>query len=57
MDATRNLFIVGISLFAGICLPEYFKAHPKDISFGIPWLDQLVIVFITNSLIITLGMK
>ena len=55
MEKTRNLFIVGISIFSGICLPEYFKAHPEDIHFGVPWLDQLVVVFITNSLIVTLG--
>lgn len=55
LDKTRNLFIVGISIFSGICLPEYFKAHPQDIHFGLPWLDQLVVVFITNSLIVTLG--
>ena len=55
MDTTRNLFIVGISIFSGICLPEYFKAHPQDVHFGVGWLDQLVVVLITNSLIVTLG--
>lgn len=75
MSATRNLFIVGISIFSGklfllhrslnlkiliafsfsgASLPEYFKSHSQDINFGIPWLDQLLIVLITNSLIVTL---
>ena len=34
MGSSRNMFIIGFSLFAGLSLPEWIKAHPGAIQTG-----------------------
>lgn len=34
MNSSRNLFVLGFSMFFGLTLPNYLDAHPKSIDTG-----------------------
>lgn len=34
MNSSRNLFVLGFSMFFGLTLPNYLDAHPKAINTG-----------------------
>lgn len=34
LNSSRNLFVLGFSMFFGLTLPAYLDAHPKSISTG-----------------------
>jgi nucleobase transporter 1/2 len=40
LNSARNLFILGLSFFMGLSVPEYFAAHPMSFSPG--WLADVV---------------
>lgn len=34
LNSSRNLFVLGFSMFFGLTLPAYLDAHPKSINIG-----------------------
>jgi nucleobase transporter 1/2 len=40
LNSARNLFILGLSFFMGLSVPEYFRAHPA--AFSPHWLAEVV---------------
>lgn len=34
LNSSRNLFVLGFSMFFGLTLPAYLDAHPKSINTG-----------------------
>jgi len=41
LNSARNLFVVGLALFLGLSVPEYFKATPAVIEAA-PWLADII---------------
>lgn len=35
LNSSRNLFVLGFSLFMGLCLPKWIQANPQIIQTGI----------------------
>lgn len=42
LNSSRNLFVLGFSLFMGLSLPEYFNAHPIVLGEGLQWLSDIL---------------
>jgi len=43
MNSSRNLFIVGVSLFTGIVVPPWVSAHPDSIELG-KWFHTFTVL-------------
>ncbi|XP_072204436.1 solute carrier family 23 member 1 isoform X1 [Excalfactoria chinensis] len=52
MNSSRNLFVLGFSMFFGLTLPNYLDAHPKAINTGVPELDQILTVLLTTEMFV-----
>ena len=49
LGSSRNVFIIGFSIFAGLSLPEWIKAHPGAIQTGEDYnMLSAYLHFITN---------
>ncbi|XP_067124994.1 solute carrier family 23 member 1-like [Centruroides vittatus] len=46
LNSPRNLFILGLSLFLGICIPKWIEANRGAINTGVPILDQIFTVLL-----------
>uniref|UniRef100_A0A8C4S7L3 Solute carrier family 23 member 1 n=1 Tax=Erpetoichthys calabaricus TaxID=27687 RepID=A0A8C4S7L3_ERPCA len=52
MNSSRNLFVLGFSMFFGLTVPNYLDAHPKAISTGVPEIDQILTVLLTTEMFV-----
>ncbi|NXP80501.1 S23A1 protein, partial [Ramphastos sulfuratus] len=52
MNSSRNLFVLGFSMFFGLTLPNYLDSHPGAISTGVPELDQILTVLLTTEMFV-----
>ncbi|XP_022696845.1 solute carrier family 23 member 1-like isoform X2 [Varroa jacobsoni] len=52
LNSSRNLFILGASLFLGLCIPSWVADHPKSIDLGNEVLTQLVRVLLSTSMFV-----
>ncbi|XP_023223250.1 solute carrier family 23 member 1-like isoform X2 [Centruroides sculpturatus] len=52
LNSTRNLFILGISLFLGICIPKWLQANPGAINTGVPTLDQIFTILLGTNMFV-----
>ncbi|XP_061858520.1 solute carrier family 23 member 1 [Colius striatus] len=52
MNSSRNLFVLGFSMFFGLTLPNYLDANPKAINTGVPELDQILMVLLTTEMFV-----
>ncbi|KAJ8047245.1 Solute carrier family 23 member 2 [Holothuria leucospilota] len=52
VSTSRNLFILGLSLFFGIGLPDYLTKNPDAINTGSTILDQVLTVVLGSSMLI-----
>ncbi|XP_073476858.1 solute carrier family 23 member 1 [Aquarana catesbeiana] len=52
MNSSRNLFVLGFSLFFGLVLPNYLDANPNCIETGLPELDQILTVLLTTEMFV-----
>ncbi|XP_065590517.1 solute carrier family 23 member 1 isoform X3 [Cyrtonyx montezumae] len=52
MNSSRNLFVLGFSMFFGLTLPNYLDAHPRAINTGVPELDQILTVLLTTEMFV-----
>jgi nucleobase transporter 1/2 len=48
MNSSRNLFIVGFSLFMGLSLPKYFQSNPIRIAGAQEFADVINTIFLTS---------
>ena len=42
LNSTRNLYILGFSLFCGFAIPNWIKQNPGAIDTGVDELDQVI---------------
>ncbi|KAK2827151.1 hypothetical protein Q7C36_018077 [Tachysurus vachellii] len=52
LNSSRNLFVLGFSMFSGLMLPNYLDAHPGSIKTGVPELDQILTVLLTTEMFV-----
>ncbi|XP_064455241.1 solute carrier family 23 member 2-like isoform X2 [Ornithodoros turicata] len=52
LNSSRNLFVLGSSLFLGLCVPKWVQAHPGVIATGSPELDQVINVLLSTSMFV-----
>uniref|UniRef100_A0A8C3XZA7 Solute carrier family 23 member 1 n=1 Tax=Catharus ustulatus TaxID=91951 RepID=A0A8C3XZA7_CATUS len=50
MNSSRNLFVLGFSMFFGLTLPNYLDSHPGAINTGS--LDQILTVLLTTEMFV-----
>ncbi|XP_063784322.1 solute carrier family 23 member 1 isoform X4 [Pseudophryne corroboree] len=52
MNSSRNLFVLGFSLFFGLVLPNFLDSHPNYIKTGLLELDQILTVLLTTEMFV-----
>ncbi|XP_069810350.1 solute carrier family 23 member 1 [Dendropsophus ebraccatus] len=52
MNSSRNLFVLGFSLFFGLVLPNFLDSNPDYIKTGLPELDQILTVLLTTEMFV-----
>ncbi|XP_073077869.1 solute carrier family 23 member 1 isoform X4 [Manis javanica] len=52
MNSSRNLFVLGFSMFFGLTLPNYLEANPGTINTGISEVDQILTVLLTTEMFV-----
>eukprot|EP00074_Homo_sapiens_P056691 XP_005272205.3 solute carrier family 23 member 1 isoform X1 [Homo sapiens] len=52
MNSSRNLFVLGFSMFFGLTLPNYLESNPGAINTGILEVDQILIVLLTTEMFV-----
>ncbi|XP_076352592.1 solute carrier family 23 member 1-like [Tachypleus tridentatus] len=52
LQSSRNILILGLSLFMGITIPKWFKGHPNTIDVGNDAANQLITVLLNTSVFI-----
>ncbi|GIX85058.1 hypothetical protein CEXT_789251 [Caerostris extrusa] len=52
LNSSRNLFILGISLFMGLCLPNWVQGNPEVIQTGYELLDQIIIILLCTNMLV-----
>ncbi|KAK3863640.1 hypothetical protein Pcinc_030603 [Petrolisthes cinctipes] len=52
LNSSRNLFVLGFSLFMGIAIPKYLGSNPGLINTGEPTVDQILTVLLQTSMFI-----
>ncbi|XP_050710919.1 solute carrier family 23 member 1-like isoform X2 [Eriocheir sinensis] len=50
LSSSRNLFILGFSIFFGISFPKWLEANPTAIQTGFALLDQTIVVLLQTSM-------
>ncbi|XP_076469674.1 solute carrier family 23 member 1-like [Babylonia areolata] len=52
LNSTRNLFILGVSVFLGICLPKWMALNPGAIDTGSQLADNVLTVLCSTSMFV-----
>ncbi|XP_061411977.1 solute carrier family 23 member 1-like isoform X4 [Lethenteron reissneri] len=52
MNSSRNVFIVGLSIFSGLSIPAWLKENPGAINTGVAPIDQTLTVLCTMSMFV-----
>ncbi|XP_078087159.1 solute carrier family 23 member 1 isoform X2 [Mustelus asterias] len=52
MNSSRNLFVLGFSMFFGLTLPNYLDANPTVINTGSPEINQILTVLLTTEMFV-----
>ncbi|XP_061596470.1 solute carrier family 23 member 1 isoform X2 [Cololabis saira] len=52
LNSSRNLFVLGFSMFFGLTLPGYMDTHPNAIRTGVPELDQILTVLLSTEMFV-----
>ncbi|XP_002415299.3 solute carrier family 23 member 1 [Ixodes scapularis] len=52
LNSSRNLFVLGASLFLGLCLPDWIRRHPQEIATGSEGVDQVLRVLLSTSMFV-----
>ncbi|KAK6622257.1 hypothetical protein RUM44_002064 [Polyplax serrata] len=51
-SSPRNMFVLGVSMFFGVGIPEWLKLHPGIISTGVLAVDQLFTVLMATPMFV-----
>ncbi|XP_063422282.1 solute carrier family 23 member 2-like isoform X1 [Mytilus trossulus] len=52
MRSSRNIFILGVSLFFGLCFPSWMSANQDKINTGSEIFDQILAVLLSTSMFV-----
>uniref|UniRef100_A0A7N9AS82 Solute carrier family 23 member 1 n=1 Tax=Mastacembelus armatus TaxID=205130 RepID=A0A7N9AS82_9TELE len=52
LNSSRNLFVLGFSMFFGLMLPAYLDTHPNSIHTGLAELDQILMVLLSTEMFV-----
>ncbi|XP_041467732.1 solute carrier family 23 member 1-like [Lytechinus variegatus] len=52
MNSPRNLFVVGLSFFLGLALPQHMQRNPNLIQTGSDTLDQVLLATLSTSMFV-----
>ncbi|XP_061784346.1 solute carrier family 23 member 1 [Nerophis lumbriciformis] len=52
LNSSRNLFVLGFSMFFGLTLPAYLDTHPKSINTGLAELNQILTVLLSTEMFV-----
>ncbi|XP_072315787.1 solute carrier family 23 member 1 [Eucyclogobius newberryi] len=52
LNSSRNLFVLGFSMFFGLTLPTYLDSHPGCIQTGVQELDQILTVLLSTEMFV-----
>ncbi|XP_028323135.1 solute carrier family 23 member 1 [Gouania willdenowi] len=52
LNSSRNLFVLGFSMFFGLTLPAHLHTHPNSISTGVAELDQILTVLLSTEMFV-----
>ncbi|XP_066572480.1 solute carrier family 23 member 1 isoform X2 [Amia ocellicauda] len=52
LNSSRNLFVLGFSMFFGLTLPNYLDTHPNTIKTGVSEIDQILTVLLTTEMFV-----
>uniref|UniRef100_A0A4W5QFU0 Solute carrier family 23 member 1 n=1 Tax=Hucho hucho TaxID=62062 RepID=A0A4W5QFU0_9TELE len=52
LNSSRNLFVLGFSMFFGLMLPSYLDLHPGCIKTGVAEVDQILTVLLTTEMFV-----
>ncbi|XP_069055420.1 solute carrier family 23 member 1 isoform X1 [Pleurodeles waltl] len=52
MNSSRNLFVLGFSMFFGLTLPSYLDSNPNIINTGVIEIDQILTVLLTTEMFV-----
>uniref|UniRef100_A0A4W6E2V0 Solute carrier family 23 member 1 n=1 Tax=Lates calcarifer TaxID=8187 RepID=A0A4W6E2V0_LATCA len=52
LNSSRNLFVLGFSMFFGLTLPTYLDTHPNSIHTGLAELDQILTVLLSTEMFV-----
>ncbi|XP_068188265.1 solute carrier family 23 member 1 [Antennarius striatus] len=52
LNSSRNLFVLGFSIFFGLTLPTYMDRHPTSINTGLAELDQILTVLLSSEMFV-----
>ncbi|XP_051886652.1 xan_ur_permease domain-containing protein [Pristis pectinata] len=52
MNSSRNIFIFGFSMFAGMVIPNWVNKHPDSLNTGVLPIDQVIRVLLTTSMFV-----
>ncbi|XP_029375920.1 solute carrier family 23 member 1 isoform X2 [Echeneis naucrates] len=52
LNSSRNLFVLGFSVFFGLTLPTYLDSHPNSIRTGLVELDQILTVLLSTEMFV-----
>ncbi|XP_068229650.1 solute carrier family 23 member 1-like [Palaemon carinicauda] len=52
LNSSRNLFVLGFSLFLGIALPKWLQNNPGTIRTGVVTVDQVLTVILQNPMFV-----
>ncbi|XP_037324366.1 solute carrier family 23 member 1 isoform X1 [Pungitius pungitius] len=52
LNSSRNLFVLGFSMFFGLTLPTYLDKHPESIKTGLAELDNILTVLLSTEMFV-----
>ncbi|XP_073506309.1 solute carrier family 23 member 1-like isoform X2 [Phyllobates terribilis] len=52
MNSSRNIFIIGFSIFCGLSIPNWVNNNPELLETGIIQLDQVILVLLTTGMFV-----
>ncbi|KAM4748804.1 solute carrier family 23 member 1 [Rhinophrynus dorsalis] len=52
LNSSRNLFVLGFSIFFGLALPKFLDSHPNYIKTDITEVDQILTVLLTTEMFV-----
>ncbi|GFX65677.1 hypothetical protein TNCV_4093701 [Trichonephila clavipes] len=52
LNSSRNLFVLGFSLFMGLCLPKWIQANSGAINTGYELLNQTITILLSTNMLV-----